>query len=379
MPSALSHSLVIVIILFLPTELLLDLGLDLLDVLSNLGHVPNELVGVLEQPGQPLGELCLCHGSIIPLSRRLTRGVRHDTLPIMEVMSTDEILLKKYAANLAGSRNRTYYLHYAQLFLDNTRGLDRDSIDRYLDWLRARYSPGTVNFCWRVIRTLFNVNGIEWPYRRGEGPMVGQRDEFRPQLADEIISKMIYVARVGKLTPAEGAFVVLSSIYGLRREEMVNVDNDAVDLNNNVIFVGTIKSGRQRYHLIPPEAAPYLAAHDFSTEYALSTLSTMFHRVVAKAGYGDLKKRLAKKQRRIGWHSIRRAVLDGLVDNGVSVLAARAFLRWKSAADDIAMPARYFGNIVIDGKGRRPVVDEAKADEDIFLKHPFLPFWREDA
>jgi hypothetical protein len=85
------------------------------------------------------------------------------------------------------------------------------------------------------------------------------------------------------------------------------------------------------------------------------------------------------RKKRLGWHTIRRALLDGLVDNDVNLLAARAFMRWKGAGREMAMPARYFGNVIVDVGETEPVLDEAKNDEEIFEKHPFLPFWRKDA
>jgi hypothetical protein len=40
------------------------------------------------------------------------------------------------------------------------------------------------------------------------------------------------------------------------------------------------------------------------------------------------------------------------------------------------MPARYYGNVVVDLDETGPVLEEAKGDEEIFEKHPFLPYWR---
>jgi len=282
-----------------------------------------------------------------------------------------DTLLEKYAENLSNSSNKTYYLSYARDFLDHTDGLDRASIDRYLNTLRGKgRKPGTVNFTFRVIRRLFTVNGLAWEYHRGEAPAIGQRDEYRPQLSADVILAMIETAQSGKLYPAESCFLSLSTIYGLRREEMVNLYPEDVDLANSSIYVSTVKFGRQRYHLIPPEIHPYLAGHDFSRSYGLATVSQMFKRILTKSGLGGLK------SQRLGWHSIRRAMFDGLINSGVNPLAARAFLRWKAATGDMAMPARYYGNVIVGLKGTKPVLEEAKGDEDIFEKHPFLAMWK---
>jgi len=282
-----------------------------------------------------------------------------------------DTMLEKYADNLSNSSNKAQYLSHARDFLKQAAGLDRDSVDRYLKALRNKgRGPGTVNFVFRVIRRLFVVNGLTWPYRRGEAPAIGQRDEYRPQLSTDVIRIMVTAAKDDKLHEDESCFLALSTIYGLRREEMVDLKPGDVGLANSSIYVSTVKFGRQRYHLMPPEIRPYLAGHDFSQVYSLVGMSQLFWRIINNSDLGGLK------SQRLGWHSIRRAVLDDLIDNGVNPFAARSFLRWKGVTGELAMPARYYGNVVIGLDGNTPVLDEAAGDEEIFQKHPFLPMWR---
>ena len=282
-------------------------------------------------------------------------------------------LLEAYAENLSRSKSKQQYIKYAREFLEQAAGLDRASIDQYLDSLRDKgRKPGTLNYTFRVIRRLFNVNKLPWEYRQGEAPVIGQRDEYRPQLSYRVMEKMITAARDGNFYPEEACFLALSSTYGLRREEIANIKSEDINFGTNSVYIATLKFGRERYHLIPPEIKPYLEVHDFDVRYALSTLSQMFNRMLKKSGMKELMKK------RLGFHSIRRPVFEGLINNGVSMLAARSFMRWKSASGDMAMPARYYGNVVIDIGGKGPVVDEAKGDEEIFKNHPFLSLWRQD-
>lgn len=284
-----------------------------------------------------------------------------------------QALLEKYADNLSKSKNKDYYLKYARDFLDQAASTSRESIEQYLDTLRKKKRrPGTINFTFRIIRRLYAVNGLPWEYRQGEAPPIGQRDEYRPQLSHQVIQMMVEAARSNKLYPEEACFLACSTTYGLRREEMANLEAKDVNLSSNAIYIATIKFGRERYHLVPPEIKPYLARHDFRQRYAPSTVSQMFRRILRKAGAGELQKQ------RLGWHTIRRSVFDGLVNGGVNPLAARIFLRWKSAAGEMAMPARYFGNVVVGLRGHEPVLEEAKGDEEVFEKHPFLPLWRDE-
>ncbi|MBA7578077.1 hypothetical protein ES708_19933 [subsurface metagenome] len=54
-------------------------------------------------------------------------------------------------------------------------------------------------------------------------------------------------------------------------------------------------------------------------------------------------------------------------------------MRWKSSGSEggLAMPARYYSNVVIGLEGTRVVTEEAKEDKEVFEKyHPFLEMWR---
>jgi len=256
-------------------------------------------------------------------------------------------------------------------FLDGCKGSGRLHIERYIESLRERYKPGTVNLHFRVIRRLYAVNGLEWEFTRGEAPVIKELDEYRPQLSPDIIEQMAYRAKTGKLYPEHQTFIALSTIYGLRREEMANIRAKDVNLRKSSIYISTLKSGRERYHLIPKEIKPIIAAHNFDQVFPLGSLSVMFKRIIVHSGYRDLKKV------RLGWHTVRRALVTGLVDNGCPLVALKAFVRWRSGEGEMAMPSRYYGNVMITAKDNEPVLQTARGDEEIFEKyHPFLQFWR---
>ncbi len=294
-------------------------------------------------------------------------------------------LLEKYTSNLAGSRNKNHYLSYARDFLDHADGLNKESVVKYAERLRRRKrKAGTINFAFRVVRRLFVVNGFEWPFLRGEAPQIGQRDEEKPALDPELIKIMIDVAKNGRLVKNpdggedriflhsdEAAFLALSTVFGLRREEMVNLKAGDVDLGNNTLFIATLKHGRERYHLIPPEIYPYLAAHDFNQVYSLTGMAQVFWRIVNNSGLGQLK------EHRLGWHSIRRTVLSVLHTAGLDPFSVHQYLRWKGGAEgDLAMDVRYHATSFIGLEGTRVVAMEAEGDKEIFAKHPLLAMWK---
>lgn len=280
-------------------------------------------------------------------------------------------LLSKYDSNLTGSKNKNHYLSYAKSFLDYADSLDKENINNYIKKLKRQgRSPGTLNFAFRVIRRLFAVNGLEWPFRRGEAPQIGQREEVKPALDPEVVKAMVQAAKDNVLDSDEACFLALSTVYGLRREEMYNLTSKDIDFKGDTIFISTVKSGRQRYHLIPPEIKPYLERHDFETRYSDTAMSQMFWRIINKSGLE------AFQSERLGWHSIRRTLITLLHQSGVDPFTVHQFMRWKGAQRDMAMDTRYHATHFISLEGTKVVAMEAQSDKDVFKKHPLLKFWR---
>lgn len=278
-------------------------------------------------------------------------------------------LLKHYTAHL---KPKSQYAKYVEDYLSETDTLDKDSVLAYRKRLGRRgRGPGTVDLCTRIVRAFFRASEVPWPFHRGELLGVNEQEEHRPALAVSIVTRMIEAARAGKLLLDCVPFLALSTTYGLRRGEMVVIEPD--DVKGNLIFIHTLKGGRQRWHQIPPEIQPYIEEHDWSHRYSLGRMSWMFRDVVnGTGGLGALKKF------RLGWHSIRRPLLSGLLDNGCKVLVAKRFLRWGSSTGEDAMPARYYANQEIDIEGEVVVSREAESDVEIMEKyHPYLKLWRE--
>lgn len=279
-------------------------------------------------------------------------------------------LLEKYASNLPDDRYRNHYVSYVRDFLNHAAALDKESINRHLARLKRQgKKPGTINFAFRAIRTLFNVNTLDWPFRRGEAPQIGQRDEYKPALDPELIRIMVDAAKNGKLDSSPACFLALSTTYGLRREEMCDLQPGDLDFKANTIFISTVKFGRERYHLIPVEIKPYLSGHDFSKRYSLNQMSQLFWVVVNRSGLEALR------PQRLGWHSLRYSVKTCLDKSGLSPYDVHSFMRWKGVEREFAMDMRYHASHFVGLEGTR-VVMEAESDKEIFEKHPLLEFWR---
>ncbi len=276
-------------------------------------------------------------------------------------------LLKPFEAALPAGAHK--YLRIAQRYLKSSRGqLTRRAVDAYLEGMRREgYADGTIHLHFATIRRLFRLNGVDWPYARGEGPVVRERAVYAPALDPALVRRAIAAARAGRLDATETGLLALSTVYGMRRVELVRVRRGDIRLPDGVIYVETAKSGRQRYHGIPEEIADVLAAYP-CRPLSPWQASDAWHRICAKAGI--------KKMPEVGWHSIRRILTRELLDAGIAVPVVREFLRWKRTARD--MPLLYHSTEIV-GEGRRVerTVSDKAVDERVFARHPFLAAWGE--
>jgi len=287
-------------------------------------------------------------------------------------------LYDNYAKGLSSRGNlRNLYLRHANEFLEYAEGVfDKEKILAYLEHLKRKhkYSDGTINFAFRIIRTLFSRSenelkeaGFEWSFRRGEAPQIRESTIEAPALDPGVIVEMIEAAKE-KGKPDEAAFLALSTTYGLRRIEMVELSQEDVRLKDKSIHIATAKHGRERTHLIPPEIIPCFKNYDFSTEISESGLFTLWYRLEYMIKLPHTKQ--------VGFHSIRRT-LNTLLMDSLPEHTVMSFLRWKQRTSS-HMPYRYSAQKFVGREESSTlVVGEAKSvDEKVFEVHPFIKYWK---
>ncbi len=282
-------------------------------------------------------------------------------------------LLEQYSKGLGSTgATRTLYLHYATDFLNYAEGeFDKGKVNRYLEHLRKKrnpkYSDGTIDFAFRVVRTLFKRNSIYWPFARGEGPQIREDSINAPALHPELITEMIEkIKQEGE--PDEAAFLALSATYGLRRIEMVGLLQEDVRIKDKTIHIATRHHGRERTHLIPDEIIPYLERYSFDNKLSEFGLFSLWYRIEGKMAMEHVDQ--------VGWHSIRRTLNTLLLDH-LPDTVVMSFLRWKQRTST-SMPFRYSAQRFVGREGTTTkVVGRAlDVDEKVFEVHPFIKFWR---
>lgn len=244
-------------------------------------------------------------------------------------------LLERVARALAGSSAHTIsqFQAVASRFYSFSNGeLSRGTIVKYIQSLdKQGYAPGTRALHFRILKRVFEINGVPWEFGKrppSELPIeIPSWEVERPVIPFDEIEMMINGAKNGKVPPAWAGILAASTVYGLRRIEMIELSPELVDLDAGWLRVITAKHGKSREHVIPDEIKPYLRNYPYG-QYSESGLSQIFHAIRAGAGlsrvYGG------------GWHSIRRCLDTYLVDHfGVPI--ARDYLRWKKSTFEMAI------------------------------------------
>lgn len=279
-------------------------------------------------------------------------------------------LLSKYLSNLRPDGSPSYP-HMAKRFCAwlEEREPSRETIDKFLEKLkREGYAPGSQSAYFGMIRSMLRANGLEWPYRRGEAPTVSERDVNAPRLSVALITKLLDVSI--KFRSEHRAYLALSTTYGIRREEIREIGPHSFDWKVPSIYIKTAKHGRERYHLIPEQIAPFLQGHDWrprSPQYLSQCFVELLMGIILRG----------ERTEGVGWHAIRRSLVHVLFESGLNEAQVDTFLRWRRSSSSMAR--RYYNTMEIaeDGTTAGPELADADLDRKAFAVNPWLPKWAE--
>jgi integrase len=242
-------------------------------------------------------------------------------------------------------------------------------ISKYIEHLKnKKFSDGTINFRFRQIRTLFKRNELEWPFLYGEAPAIRENKVVALALHPDLVGEIITAIKADG-TPEEKALLALSTTYGVRRTEIVNLKQEDVMLEDRIIHIATAKHGRERNHLVPDIIVPILADYDFEQKRSNFSLNVLWHRIEYKANIEHTD--------HVGWHSIRRT-LNTELRNVLPANVTMAFMRWKMKTN-ADMSLRYTATSYVgrNGTTKKVAGEYQDMDRQVFANHPFLKYWGE--
>lgn len=281
-----------------------------------------------------------------------------------------EASVEKYLSTLKPER-RGDYGRYARQFLRFAGGdTSKEALERYRAHLEQHYKPGTVQFVFGVLRRLFIVNGIPWPYAPREAPKAPPGSEFRPMRDLEAVRELIAYARSPRIARLDQFHFAMATVYGLRRAELAMLVPSAIDLERRLIFIRRLKGSVSRWQVMPEAILPVVErALPVLRPVSLDHMDRLLPRLERWAGMPHVPG--------VSWHAIRRAVVDGLRAAGVPDRDIAVFMGWKTS--EHRMVARYAAGVVVDRRGRLSVplsAHERAADEAVLAAHPFVPAWQ---
>ena len=229
---------------------------------------------------------------------------------------------------------------------------DRGDVIKYLAYCRELgVGQKSINTMLRPAKLLAQIQEWERGFPKLAMPRVKVTDIKRSELSYEEIVKMI---KVGKrvLDARRLAFLALSTTYGLRREEIVNLNKDGL-IGSDSLRIETLKGGPTTTHRIPCEIKRFLAGFENTdTRY----MSRMFNSICYRVGVRK------KRGSGYGWHSIRRRLATELITRGLSSLTVVRYMRWSDAwmKGELGMLGRYVKK------------EQGTIDEEVFKKVFYL-------
>lgn len=208
------------------------------------------------------------------------------------------------------------------------------------------------------------ANNWPWPFTADDRP-IDEEEPFSPAFMPGEIQTLIMAQ--GEYSKGERFYLAVSTIWGLRREEMIRIRKR--DYNDLTIKIKTAKHGRRVEHLIPDNVNQIL--QDYHPKLTdVNSLSYMFYRILRKAGI--------ERRKGYGWHSIRRTlrtVLEwNLAEQRLPLSLVADYMGWSKAQKGIV-----YGGAPMLGIYAHPEVmssDPYAIERKLIEVHPFVKFWK---
>jgi len=259
--------------------------------------------------------------------------------------------------NRSGATQRTY-LAIASCFLKslkNKQNISDSDVASYLARLRESGKSGnTIRYTHYALRKLFLTNKIEFVRRPPPIMEINQ-----PYFTKEEVEKMIKTAKLS-CDAQQKAFLIMASIYALRRGEIITIRPKDIDKKNHTIFIHTEKGGIQREQFIPQNLRKYIYGYDWKDKVSKARMSNLFYVIMHNCKFD-----IDEMPQHSGWHMLRRTLVTCLRQLKVDGAVISKFLRWKSQQISSGSPM-----LAIYDKTEFSIVDQ-----EIFNNHPFLKLW----
>lgn len=274
-------------------------------------------------------------------------------------MQVTKEMIAKYNKAISFKTNatkETYHIFINKYLESNSGDLNKDSL---MDFL-SKYSKNSVLTAFYSLKFFYKSMGIPLEISRSDIAPKGVK-KIKEMMTHEEVRDLIIESKK-HLGTIELGYIALSTIYGLRRIELYDTIGSMIDMDSRVFspFTHKSESASERIHLIPEEIAPVLfemkeALDTIKKKPVITQMNFFFDYAAEKAG--------VQLRPRLGFHSIRRALITELNETEAKPIYIANFMRWKERNPHIMQEY-----IQLNPK---------KVDETIFEHHPYLKYWRD--
>jgi len=267
----------------------------------------------------------------------------------------DEIIkeVEREIEYYADKTRRQYRAHIGDYleFVGQGDWQDRDTVYRYIEKLRKRgVSQAHINYMVRgPIGCLFRAHGLRAPVKLPRLARLNVRNPVGAAFELDGVIDLIKAARESGNLQWQ-VIMVLSTIWGLRAGEIIQLTKQDISKKARTIKILTLKGGVPAEHVVPEQVYPYLAKYDFPP-LSESQLRRIFAGVNQAAGL--------QRVRRKAFHAIRHRLVTELGLQDLGELTINSFMRWHTGGTI----GSYFGP------------EAARNDMKVYPKHPFLKYW----
>lgn len=218
------------------------------------------------------------------------------------------------------------------------------------------------------LKKLYLSNHWDWPFTRDDMPQPKEAATAPAFTLEEIAT---LIGARGKYSKAESFYLAVSTTWGPRREEILNIKRRDYDSEVLTIRLAKRKTGEKLIrHIIPEEIKPILLDYHPRLKTAVS-LSYAFQAILLKSGLGE--------REGFGYHSVRRSLRTllewNLAQARLPLSLVGEFMGWSPAAKGIV-----YGGAAMLGVYSHPEIlssDPLGIDKLVLQHHPFLSLWKQ--
>ena len=264
-------------------------------------------------------------------------------------------LIRKLERDLsvAGRTTETInlYRNVSQKFLSKYKQINEDNAKDYIFELKSKgFSDNYLRLIYYILHRLAKTDKKEIDI---PPPKIEKSGIYQPIFSVEEIKQLISGCKKHCDTQQK-AYIAVSTVWGLRKVEVLRIREEDVDKKKNTIIIKTAKGGRPQQYTIPKQIKDVIYKCKWE-EISKAKIYGIFKYILYLCDF-DLN-----KYNGYGFHSIRRALITEMLKSGIDNYTVALWCRW--AIPQFGMLPTYAHLVKED------------LEKKVYPLHPFLKLW----